>query len=162
MSEGDERLREASDPTTPGERLVVILDDATGEAGRRDSLHEAPRRHGMPPELQPLRVAVLRNPALPLTVLRAVLRQERTPQMALDAWHNPVVPLLLQSEPTPDYHEAARRLLATLTPHRMPGTSLESLVREWRRGDAPGQPVAPHREGVRALARRLGDLFLPS
>ena len=125
MCEADDLRREASDPRTSGERLREILAEATAQP-LASRAHD--RWHQASPERLRLRAAVLRNPTLPLEVVRAALRQERTPQMALDAWHNPVVPLLLLSEPTPEYHEAARRLLATLTPHRLPGSSLGSLM----------------------------------
>lgn len=86
----DNLLREASDPTTPSERLRELW-------GYASIGHELPD-------------ALARNPSLPLDVLRGELLEERSPA----AWHNPAVPVLLLSEPRPEYAKAARRALGNV------------------------------------------------
>jgi hypothetical protein len=101
MSEADDLLREASDPTTPGERL---RDLAAMQVGGRPGLH---------PRWAHVQRAAAVNPAIPVDWLRGVLASTSHP-LAPVAWFNPIVPLLLQAHPSPDYWDAAFGLLQRL------------------------------------------------
>ncbi|RYE86338.1 MAG: hypothetical protein EOO75_15850 [Myxococcales bacterium] len=102
----------------------------------------------------------LRNPAVPLDVLRERLldREILDGRLAerLAAWHNPSVPLLLLSEPRPEYREGARLLLAHLGTERDPDVSLEVLIEDWRTIDPRRHPRT---QVTRDLARHLAGLF---
>lgn len=136
----DELLREASDPTTPPERLRFLC------------RHESVRRATA--------ATALRNPSVPLDVLREALVDSEVldGRLAerLAAWHNPSVPLLLMGEPRPEYREGARLLLALLGTERDPAVSLEVLVDDWRNVEARGHGRS---RVTRELARHLADLF---
>lgn len=109
----DERLREAGDPRTPPGRLRTIHRTAMGRVYS----------------------AVIGNPSLPLELLRQELLAEDS-EVAQAAWHNPSVPVLLESEPRAPYEEAAYREL--LRWHTWMGTrcqaptgTLAELVGAW-------------------------------
>jgi hypothetical protein len=89
----DDLLREASDPNTPGERLAAVYAEAwkTGD--------------------ETTQLAALGNPSYPPDQLKTMLASTllRLPD-ALAVWFNPAVPLLLLSEPLPEYRRAARLL----------------------------------------------------
>ena len=136
----DDPLREASDPTTSPERLVTLLASA-------ESLAVAE--------------AVMRHARLPLPLLRRRLRVAplASNPFALHcaAWHNPVVPLLLWSDPLPDYESGALSVLQRLGGFEglwapvHAGTLAESIAL-----------LACHRAPVsraRDFARHLADLF---
>jgi hypothetical protein len=144
---GDDLLREASDPTTPGERLRALLMTA----------------HGRPlPEALVMWSAAYRNPNLPLTRLRQALLTpdlHRVSDTLLAAWHNPSTRLLLLQEPLPAFAAAAHRALRRLGDiegHSGPGRAddLPRTVSAWAAFPAcPGAPAA------RQFARHLADLF---
>lgn len=149
MSEADELLREASDPTTPGERLRKLA-QLDGPAGH----------------------AALCNPNLPTDLLQEWLRwndieaEEPSRFLSYDqaAWRNPAVPLLLLREPLPGYQNGALRVLAGLT--RCGGLSLdeeslEAAVHDWAHQlsqDMIGPLRAQQLEAC-AFARHLAGLF---
>ena len=152
---GDEPLREAADPTTPGERLADLFRRSLGGGSVDEDLA--------------LAQAVLRNPNVPMAVLReGVLgsgRWETAPRRQLEAWRNPSVPLLMLTMPDPRYGVAARRLLVWLenehasgksgnVAQRWEGASLDRVVAFWARM-RPGPSLAI----VRAFARHLAGLF---
>ncbi len=134
----DEWLREAGEPTTPGDRL-------------RELMFLVNRGHGLPQEERAaLRAVLLRNPALPLDLLGECLVND------LDAWFNPSVPLVLMTGHLPHFQEAARLLLAVFAPERT--LSLRTLVRLWgERSFVLGRPDLEAQ--ARQFAGRLADLF---
>ena len=146
----DEQVREASDPTTPGERLRVIHDTSLreihalgGTGNRRGSLYLREARERMR--------AVLRNPALPTDLLgQALLRFE------LAAWYNPQTPRLLESEPCAGYHEAARRLLGL---HIREGETYDDMSIEGIVARAQRRSPEMENPGDRDLARHFAFLF---
>jgi hypothetical protein len=123
-------LREASDPTTPGERLRELWWWDGAE------------------EPEPYAPALARNPSLPLDILRRQLRHGNP-----DAWRNPVVPALLMAEPLPVYREAAEKLLKSISPWTVRGMPLPDLVAWW------AEFPRPTTDRGRALARHLAGLF---
>ncbi len=154
----DELLREASDPTTPGERLAQIV---SGEVW-------ANRPAGVEgwSKIEQTSCAALGNPALPVAVLGRSLLEARG-RSALAAWHNPSVVLLLMMEPRPEYRLAAHRLLALETRQaRMVFRSRQSetlagRVHLWAlvpRAMASGRLTGPSLQ-CHALARHLAGLF---
>ena len=154
----DELLREAGDPTTPGERLVQIV---RGEVW-------ANRPAGVEgwTLIEQTSCAALGNPSLPLAVLGRSLLETRG-RSALAAWHNPSVMLLLLSEPRPEYRLAAHRLLTLETRQaRMVFRSrlaetLAGLVHLWAlvpRAMASGRLTGASLQ-CHALARHLAGLF---
>ena len=113
----------------------------------------------------PLRVRV--NPSLPLDLLRELLLGQNQP-----AWRNPAVPLLLQSEPRPEYAESARATLASwalgceyyahpdLRAHltRIAQTrNLATAVALW--GQVPAKQLPAGEHDALAFARHLASLF---
>ncbi|RYE93526.1 MAG: hypothetical protein EOO75_04170 [Myxococcales bacterium] len=91
--------------------------------------------------------AVMTNPNLPLSLLRAFVTSGFE-----TAWRNPSVPLLLLTDPSPEYEVAARRLLAlaSLEEGKYVRGNLAQLVAQW----APGPPGR-----ARRLARQFALLF---
>ena len=100
MSDAD-LLREASDPATPGERLVEIIGSNPVLSTLTDEEKARARR---------VTAAAVENPSFPLTRLGAALK-DTISRWCENAWRNPAMPLLLQSEASPDYEAAALRLL---------------------------------------------------
>lgn len=108
----DDELREASDPSTPGERLEELF---LGEGWNASSDAEAA-----------VVLAAVTNPSFPHPALASfLLLSDGDATEAYDhdlmvsaqraAWHNPIVPTLLLSQPHHDYLEAAERLLDHMT-----------------------------------------------
>ena len=100
-------VREASDPATSPGRLGEIWRWVVRENARREPQDM--------PEVYAVQTALLRNPSCPLELLRQVL-QGRSGYGSIQAWHNPMVPLLLMQEPLPEYTAAALRTLRVLSP----------------------------------------------
>jgi hypothetical protein len=140
MSEADDLRREASDPATSPERLRQLCQHE--DAGWTTA------------------TAALRNPSLPLDVLRSWLTDREPAFQRLGrqvaAWHNPAVLLLLMSEPHPDLREGARLLLARLGTERDPVVSLEQLIEDWSQMPPGGHVRSEH---ARSFARHLAGLF---
>ncbi|RYE82151.1 MAG: hypothetical protein EOO75_21125 [Myxococcales bacterium] len=140
----DDLLREARDPTTPGERL-------------RELVASAPSAR--------LRSLAMGNPALPLEVLRDHLMQ-RPPSYDLDpylhAWGNPATPLVMLAYPAREYRDNARWLLRyhakdlKVAPRKgWPSSGLDADVAAW--AATPARGMAQVR--VRRFARHLAGLF---
>lgn len=143
MSEADDLLREASDPTTPPGRLQVLF---SGSPGLSD---EQSRR---------LRAAVVGNPSLPSGLLFTALGLPRD-DWCLPAWLNPAVTLLLLCHPAPMYEEMALRALQCLSIPAgsdwevVPVSTLAEGVAAW--AAAPADDASEER----AFARHLAGLF---
>ncbi|RYE75257.1 MAG: hypothetical protein EOO74_10305 [Myxococcales bacterium] len=130
MSEDDLR-REASDPTISAARHAALWDDV--------------------PRSTAVSVALLRNPAVDPARLRTWLGHYT------DAWYNPLVPLLLLTDPTLA-QKAAWRLHMECDGIDNPGTSDSSLKRNilvWARA-RPGTDAGTR---TRAFACHLAGLF---
>jgi hypothetical protein len=140
----DDELREASDPTTPGERLRVLVMSA----------HSAR-----------LRDLALGNPSLPIEVLREHLVQ-RPPgydiSPYLHAWCNPSTPLVMLAYPAREYRDSARWLLRyhardlKAAPRKgWPSSGFDADIAAW--AATPPRGIAQAR--LRRLARHLAGLF---
>ena len=140
----DDELREAGDPTTPGERLRGLVANS--------------------PSAQ-VHALVLGNPSLPLEVLRDHLMQrpasyDLSPH--LHAWGNPAVPLAMLVYPAREYRDNARWLLRyhardlKAAPRKgWPSSGLDADVAAW--AATPPRGMAQAR--VRRFARHLAGLF---
>lgn len=127
----DDELREAGDPTTPGERLAELFAVRWRES-------DVPRR-------------LARNPALPWAELRQLLTWRLYESLygvslVLDAWHNPALPLHLMANPDPEVRDVAARLLWSRTSEVLPARHFQGRL-------PPAEPL-----GLPALVAVLGRL----
>ncbi|RYE84279.1 MAG: hypothetical protein EOO75_18315, partial [Myxococcales bacterium] len=126
----DDRGLEASDPSLPAERLLELL--ASFQAEEVQAEEGTPLRNSYR-----LQDTVLLNPNLPLQVLGRVLRELPVRRGSYAAWHNPMVPLLLLSEPLSGYEVGALQLLLSLEGQhgawrrQYPAYGLPARVRMW-------------------------------
>lgn len=90
-------IAEASDPTTPPERLAALF--------------PLVMKHNQHDLAQEFVNALLGNPNLPIHMLRNALLAPPIHPFSVAAWHNPTVTMLLLMEPLPEYAVAACRLL---------------------------------------------------
>ena len=159
-------LREAGEPTTSPERLRALT------LGLLAPHAEQPTED---PARDELLAVVARNPALPLSLLRALLLEEPTRPHTIEAWHNPTVPLLLMQEPSLAYDLAASRAIRFLMldgeappakwadpgplAHRVAALARKAWIFERWRPQDPFESFSPHARAARALARHLAGLF---
>jgi hypothetical protein len=144
-------LLEASDPTTPGERLRAMLDERGG-ANRPNNRETALER-------RIIQDAVLMNPSLPLDVLRVTMLASGISWQE-KAWRNPAALSLLLTDPRPEYRRAAARMLEPTG--STPRSTLDELVEYWAGRAARRAPrsVPPSKEDRWCdLARHLAGLF---
>lgn len=149
--EADDLLREAVDPTTPGERLATIFRDV-------DGWNADPH---VPSPVRVLCEALLSHPMLPRELMgSAVWAHPRVTTFGV--WLNPSLAQMMREEPSHWYRDMARLALLTSGDHRPGGTedamdSLEALVGYWH-ALGPGPDAELPARGWR-LARHLAGLF---
>ena len=143
----DDLLREASDPLTPGERLRELV------------AHEGP-----------VSLAALRNPNLPVDLLRDWLLGDATADLPRSlsydtaVWSNPAVPLLLLRDPLPAYQDSALWVLSGLTSYGsllLDAETLDEAIDQWARHLSRDMTGDRRREQLEAcaFARHVADLF---
>ena len=143
---GERLLDEASAPTTSGERLRQIA-----------GLHPS---DPWPEPWGRIQAAVLRNPGLPVDLLREALLRG-----SVDAWHNPGAALAMLASPDPSYPAAALRALLRfeqLHPRSSvpPLMTVDASVLARRLGWWATVPDHPDdNERVRRFARHLATLL---